>query len=377
MNEIAILISKYYNTIILYFGVIVLSTLLAKLSYIKKNGKYIFNRYLFWASFLILLIFLGFSKIGTDYDSYNYIFEKSITTSYWKRTRIEKGYLLFNAIIRFFTNNFYVFHFIWAFCMLYLIYSTIYKYKEYINPCWAILAYTTIFMFQSMNLIRMYLAIAIIFWGIRFIINNKPFKYFLVILMAFLIHRSAIIMTIPFVFWICFKNKGKYFFKAILIFLVFFGIIIFRKYIFNGNFLKYEYTYREEASIGSIWIIYYFPIYYLFMIYKKKHLASQDLFLNILFLFLCSATCLWILSYFVDAIGRANYYFTYVFMVMPSYILDKIEISSQKKNINSNGYIKKFNLMKFLMIIYFLFRAYMSIGYIETDGLQLYYTIFK
>lgn len=380
MDYINELFDKYYDSIMLYLVIICMASLTAKLSYKRKNGAIRYSRFWLIISFVILVCFLGFARVGTDYEQYRYIFINSTNMVYWQSTRIEKGYLLFNSLIRLFTSNFEVFHFLWAFVMLWLIYSTVAKYKEIFNPGWSILAYTTIFMLQSLDLMRMYFAIAIIFWGVRYIINKNFYAYLLVIVVASLFHKSSLCILIPYAIWFVMRKEGKYWLKSMCIFVMFMTIYVLRESIFDGTFLGYGYAARTTGTLGFGWIIYHLPIIFLIVYYLVKYKRKSDDFLNVMFIFLAVSSGMWMLSYFVDAFGRITFYFTYPFVIIPSYLFNKMEDiikNSQVEKVNKSSLaILRFSILKFIFIIYYFFRWYMLLEYLETDNIGNYITIF-
>lgn len=378
------MINEYASTIFLYIGIICVSSLFAKRAYRFDGKGFVENRAFFIISLGILLLFLGFADVGTDYENYRIIFLKSTDISYWASTRIEKGYLFFNLIVRIFTSDFRVFHFVWAFVMLGLVFSTIWKYRFLINPGWAVLSYTTIFMFQSLDLMRMYLAIAVAFWGVRFYIEKKYYWYIGVIFAAFLIHKSALCLIVPYVIWMFTRNKGRYFLKIAITSMLLVGLYFMRSYIFDGNFLGYGYLARATGTLGMIWVIYHMPIAILLVPQLIKR--EKDDLLEMLFVYFCISIIFWILSYFVDAIGRATYYFTYPFIILPQYLMLKSERNialkeqdafcvRKKWTLTVNRVITRKTFWKLLFIIYYFFRAYMMLGYLVADGIESYSNI--
>lgn len=68
----------------------------------------------------------------------------------------------------------------------------------------------------SFNAIRQYLGVAIVFWGIRYVLNKEFIKWCLCIIMAFLCHTSAL-FVLPIYFLVRIKSKKKFFLIAVLI----------------------------------------------------------------------------------------------------------------------------------------------------------------
>ena len=374
MSGIGELINNYSDTIIVYFFVICVASIFAALSYRKNNfGDYIWRKYWFILSFVVLLLFLGFANCGEDYYSYNRIFDNCFDWNYPHTLRIERGYLLFNMAVKCITSSFEFFHFVWAFAILSLIYSTIAKYKEVIRPGWTILGYTTIFMFQGLNLMRMYFAIAIIFWGIRFVIQDKKINYFFVIISAFFIHRSALCVLIPYAMWVMFSSKEKYIPKIIITLMMYGVFFILRNVLFSEFILGYQYKGITTGKIGSAQIVYAFPIILVFLYYrivKKEYLL--DPIVSNLMVFYLSSIVFALMSYYITTMGRVLFYFTYPYIVLPGYLMTNWSGSDEYRPWRI---VSIHEIIGLCFILYYFFRAYMMISYIETDGLQVYSSI--
>lgn len=73
-------------------------------------------------------------------------------------------------------------------------FSTLRKYS--VNFFIASMVYICIFYLPSLNTIRQSLAVAISFWGIRYVYQKKPFQYMIVCIFAALFHSSALVSII-------------------------------------------------------------------------------------------------------------------------------------------------------------------------------------
>lgn len=66
-------------------------------------------------------------------------------------------------------------------------------FRKKINIMPGLLYYITFIQWNNMcNIMRQIIAVAIVFWGIRFIYERKNFKFLIVIIMAFMFHSSAL-----------------------------------------------------------------------------------------------------------------------------------------------------------------------------------------
>ena len=159
------------------------------LSFFIPHNKH--KNYLF--SILLLIIFSAIRyDVGTDFQTYLNVTSGStdirisnfmlfeplnvflITVGYWIKS--PQFYFITGALI---TNM--------------LIYFTIKKYST--DKILSIMCYVGFPMLylESMNIIRQFIAISIIIYSVRYIFDEKPFRFMLSVLIAVLFHFSAII----------------------------------------------------------------------------------------------------------------------------------------------------------------------------------------
>ena len=152
--------------------------------------------------FLILFLFSALRyDISFDY-SYTYV------PSYYRiiaghQTYFEPAFVLLNKIVYAFFNNVDYLFIISSFITLYLVYSSVKNFSSnfFIST---IMLFATRFYLYSFGQIRQYIAIAIFIYAIKYIIKKDIKKYFMLILIACLFHKTAIIY-----FPIYFVNKFK------------------------------------------------------------------------------------------------------------------------------------------------------------------------
>ena len=142
--------------------------------------------------------------IGTDFGAYykaNEVFGDEV----WERlkTLTEPGIPLIIKIVNIFTKDNGAYIFAFAF---FTIVPTAYVFLRRSND------YTKVLLLYvfcgcwhgSFNGVRQYLAATVIIFGHRYILDKKLLKYALCVFVAFLFHRSAIIMIVPY-----FVMRGK------------------------------------------------------------------------------------------------------------------------------------------------------------------------
>lgn len=180
----------------------------------------------------ILLSGLRHPSVGPDTENYMYSFSASGRFSwqelfnaffrfYFKNeekivlsdgTALSKdvGFTLFEKLIHVFTDNPQVYLFIVAV----VIFSSLgyFIYKNADDPCFAYILFSTLFYsFFAITGLRQAIATALgVFIGYEFIKQRKLWKFLLVILIAFTIHKSVLVF-LPFYFLARLKISWKYF----------------------------------------------------------------------------------------------------------------------------------------------------------------------
>ena len=204
-------INWYYITLFIYFAAIGIAVIASFAAYkteyvieketgqIRCKGK--INKAWMSVSFLVLWGLLALADCGTDYPVYKDLFENAKDLQYTiGYHQIEIGFALINYFLRTITDSFILYNIIISFAFVFLIYRTLYKLKESVHLGWAVLAFASMSYLQFMNLKRIYLAAAIIFWAIPYLTEKKYMKYFICVILASLLHTSAIVMiVIPFI----------------------------------------------------------------------------------------------------------------------------------------------------------------------------------
>lgn len=173
-----------------------------------------------WLVTLVLMtVILGLRyRVGTDYMNYIHIFE--LYKSGAKPIGVEIGYELLNKIILFFGLNFWGVFFISSAITNYFVLKTFHE-KSYNFFLSVYILFGIGFIFFQTNGIRQALAISLIFYGTKYLIDKNFKKYLLFCLLASLFHISALIM-IP-VYWFS-RIKLK---KFIVILILLIGLIFF------------------------------------------------------------------------------------------------------------------------------------------------------
>jgi transmembrane protein EpsG len=163
------------------------------------------------------------------------------------------GFEIFQTLIRCFTDNPQWLIFITSFIINVLFIMTLYKYAQPFTL--AVFLYITNDIFTySMNGIRQYMAAAIIFAGIGWLLDGKTKRFIVLILLAATFHRSALLF-IP----IYFIAKKKAWVKSTVIIMIA-GVILFFALsfmlpsmgeFFDNNSLTNQYDFLTDSQLGT------------------------------------------------------------------------------------------------------------------------------
>lgn len=200
---------------LLYILVLCLVIFTSSLAQKTERIRYVILTVMFFS----LLAGLRDSSVGLDTQSYCNIFEAIRLNDYtlaWRN--IERGFI---EICKFLLkinrdDNFLLFSF--AFVANGFIIFRLWDFRKISSFPIAIVSYYATFYFLSINIIRQFCAIAIIFWGTRYLKEKKYIAYLICVLSAFVFHRSALVGLLYYYFeikeWKKLKISSKLFFIA-------------------------------------------------------------------------------------------------------------------------------------------------------------------
>lgn len=249
--------------------------------------------------------------VGADYQSYIYIYEnrngmelKEVFTYNWE--------ILFSIIIKIadILNDYQYMFAIISFLTIIVLYATIYNYKEKLSLGFMFFLYLFLYYTASFNIIRQALAVVIVSYSYKFIINRNLKKFLLTVLIASFFHTTALVF-LPF-YLICDKNetrrkiiKSIYAFLAIIVVLNYSTIInILSKVMF---FEKYELYSTEIQSANLDFILN--AIILMIIILFKKALVKYDSKNEIFIYFAIINIILLLTGYFSPFVKRIALYF--------------------------------------------------------------------
>ena len=143
----------------------------------------------------VVLIFVAGCRyyIGSDYYAY-YGWYQSYAASFWENLRSfdEPGIRFIYMLVTKFVDDGFACVFVTNGIMIALVLRTLYKNTS--QTCLATILYSLICWTATFNGMRQALAVAVFFCGVSYLREKKFVKYLIVCVVAFLCHRSAVVM---------------------------------------------------------------------------------------------------------------------------------------------------------------------------------------
>lgn len=170
------------------------------------------------ALFLFFIaLFIGLGDMIGGYDRYIYgetfdtIADETWTGRQYSRIvylkqGIEWGYLGWQILMSFLTENRYVFILFTTLLIYFLFYRAFTRYIEDYPLC--VIIFLAFFYYFSMTYLREVIAVGIAWQGVRYIWTRKPLKFFGIMLLASTFHASILIFAI--MYFIPFKKYSKH-----------------------------------------------------------------------------------------------------------------------------------------------------------------------
>ncbi|MDQ8960286.1 EpsG family protein [Acinetobacter baumannii] len=316
---------------------------------------------------LFLTIFAGFRDymVGTDTKNYVNDFVNSVNQSYYYfDPNVEFGYQYFVYTLLNFTHDY---HWYLLAVALIIISLMIYSMRKYSNDyLLSVYIYITFGFYTFLfNTVRQAIALAILFYGVKFFLEKKIIKYLLLVFIAAMFHVSAWIM-IPFYFLV--HSKIRFEVKAISIFIssaILSSIVI--QYMSASNQRYEQYTQESEHSGGYLILLFYIVIaIFLYIFGKNLRLKNKDYSL-LEQLYICGLLLVIPISFLgTDPSGpqRVLYNFSvYLIFLIPMLL---------RYQFNRLGYISLFYVLSFIYFMMITYSLYGIYPYVINDVFRIF-----
>jgi hypothetical protein len=326
-----------------YILLLLFSTIFAYFADIKFNINRKHSIFFIVAIVVLFTIIAGFRDFGIGIDTNIYIesyfnIAKSLQSfnDFLSIEYQDKGFLLLCWICSLISDDVQVVLVIIELWIISFTMSGAFMFKKKYDLKLWIFVFLYFFMFfgYSINLMRQFCAISLLFWGLNFFLDGK-WKFFIIVqFIAFTFHSSSLIFLLVPIIILISKLKNIYIRNLITITTITaFGVILTSFFYYltilgNLGLLSEIYSDRygqnsefESTSGLSYFIIisYLITFFLMFLVYKKKILNSGDTYILItLYLF---SFLLLQLRYLTPYLERLSFYIGIICLVFLSNVL--------------------------------------------------------
>lgn len=269
-------------------------------------------------------------NVGVDFNSYVDIYYTTINSSILENIKTgELGYVFLNRASENIFNSpqgVFLFSSIITICFLY---AAIHDHDNKISFSLALFLYYTKFFPFSLNVMRQSIAMSIIFYSYKYIVNRNFKRFLKFVIIAALFHTSAIIV-IPFYFINGKKIKRSLFIKIISVFccsLVVFNIDIILEKMGKFNVISKYSIYSEMVNKSNISIsslLSQIIIIFLVIIFFER-LIKKDERIELYFWLYIFGFIFNLAEIKVQYAGRIGMYFNILSIILIPYILSIIK----------------------------------------------------
>jgi len=371
------------RTILIYICITFISFLFGTVSQKIVTNKYsnevtVRVRKLWYLIACFLLWFFSFFNcVGNDYPMYLSIYEESTFELIARNIFVEPGFRMLCVLIKLIVSDARIGIGLIKTITLLLIFITIYKFRDRIHIGLALLAYVSIFYFESYSLIRSNLAAAMVLFSIALIIEKKNIFALTIMILSMTIHYSA---AISLVFYFIFIGLRKINVRKLVIimltaalFMVFLSDTVLRYLSYNVSyFAKYRNYIATGSSFGIMQIIYYIPIFItIFYTYSNQKTTTQHCSIILVFMGLAIA----LIGYRSGMVSRMNVYFLYNYVILIPYFVFQVKLRYWTRNDKEILYISRnyklgYQLTLVIALFYFCVRFILdTTGYMNASGI--------
>lgn len=287
-------------------------------------------------SFLIILVatlsfVAGFRDytVGVDTASYVSLFRSLAAGGTYDK---EAGFAaLCKGLMWISNNNCSILLLLFAILTYSLIFYRFWELRNKISFMWAAFSFYSFYFFESLNVMRQFCAVAIVFFGTRYLYKRKYFSFMVsVVIAAVMFHKSAILcllfLPIELLSWRDLEKKQKR-----ILFSLFLGVIIFRDFIISSldtyleNYKHYLVFSTVDIGFRVFALVLLFIVSLFLFQRKEKQLTgsvkvqNDNYLLRNVRIYYIAGCILGSMGYFYEFVGRVGYYFimfTFVYFGM-------------------------------------------------------------
>ena len=358
------------SSIVVYMLTFAISMIISKLyqNYsIRKNDIMPKYKRVIWFLFIIAgPVFVSSIRydVGTDYFAYIRWFDNinslplgDVIGSYGK----EPLYLILNKVAFLLFKEPWGIFLLSSFLIHIFVIAGIDFFKAYLNIPMALFIYYMYHFSYGLNIMRQMIAIAIIFYSLKYIYKKQALKYILLVIIASMFHNSAMIsllfyVVVYFLYNNNLNNKVKKILYYITILLspviVYFGIEILIKI---PIFARYERFIYDEVDLGIGFLISIIPIILPIFIFRKQILTKNRLFEPFIYLLLLNIPFS-VVGYIANWGGRIALYTRMFYYILPPILVNSLYIKNNRR------------VIELYYVIYFLLYYFVQFVIVNNTG---------
>lgn len=295
----------FFIPVLLYFGTLK-----------SGNGRSVLQLAVFLSG---LAMFVGLGDMLGGYDRYIYgdVFDSianvtNVGQSYWVNDSFEyfpseEGWTVLNILLSFFTDNRYIFILAITLLTYTLLFISLRRYAS--NYPFALVLFLGLWFYFSFTYLRQVLGTTLVWLAIPYIVKRNPWKFCAIVLLAWTIHKSAIIF-LP-VYFIAHRSFTR---RQILVFMALAlvaGVSPLPNALFNayGDMFEVELQNDNSAS-GGLCVAYFLEAaFFLWLMMRDGAKDDSDITRRVLFNIAClfCATLLFFIR--SENGGRLSWYY--------------------------------------------------------------------
>lgn len=323
------------------------------ITYLKKSFRLEVSYFFVFLVFSIIFTFRG--PFTQDYNSYKFFYyfiaDLPISSIFNTIYPIEDGFIFFTKIINLVFPNYFFYQFIISLVIILPIFSLSKRFSIY--PWFSLLLFLVIGgYYSSFNITRQVMAASIFFFSLIFIYKKNIFLYLSLCFLAFLFHKTSLILFLVYPFF--FLRINIFTTSAITLFIILFFVFDNEIVYFFGKIFYNGYTYGlGPGSFNGALVPLSISLFIFLFAFFNKVKNNQFLFNGVILYF---ASTLFGLS--TQMIGR----FSEFFVIFPILFLPNLIFSFKNKYF-------RLSLLTIIPILLILFN-YISLS---NDSYNPYY----
>lgn len=294
------------------------------------NGFHRLNRKLLTGILIFPMFFLVAFRanyVGPDTYSYSFLYERIARYDSWidalADSRMENGFVLLEYFCSSVGLSYQFFQVLISGFIYYSFYRFIHKYSQLVAVS-CFLVYANSFMFGTMNVVRMWIAVAVLLYAIESLLNDRFKRFLIIVMVASCFHVSALCFFIVYPL----KNVKWSMKKVSIIFAGAISVTIFAYPIFKmlfsfiGRYENYLSRFEESNLLATrlellVEIFFFVFIMIVYKQYISRNCSSRRM-INLLYTLHIILVCISIVGLSNNIMGRVSYYFsTYSLISIP------------------------------------------------------------